>query len=235
MKKIILILFIFYNISCSNEKDEKRNYYENGEIKKICEYENSVLNGACKEFYKNGKVSIYSEWSNNKRHGETILYDSKGNIKKKVIFNHGIIRNAKLFNKNGDIVHQEWFNEDGDLIDILILNEKGKKDIFRRIPIFVPNLDTLEVNEPFDVEIILGNRRFTDLQVTIGKINEDMIMYDTIKELSSYNESFKYTIFPKDTGKYVVTGFIKDYNKDSIDQPIDLIPFKKEYYVKNLD
>lgn len=66
-------------------------WYEDGSKKSIGIYADDRLNGQHILWYKNGEIKEYGHFINDKKHGLFSYYDLSGILKKKRLFEHGVL------------------------------------------------------------------------------------------------------------------------------------------------
>lgn len=113
MKKLILLLNIILCFS-SCESNMRREFYENGKIKKEYSYKNSKLEGYYKEYYESGNLKEKSTFYNNQKRDSIIYYYDTiiGSIKKIDYIEKSDIRYSKSFFINGKLSEEKFFDVD---------------------------------------------------------------------------------------------------------------------------
>lgn len=76
-------------------------YYPNGKIKEKRNYVNDKEDGLHQEFYENGQVGETYNAKKSKIIGEADFYDKDGKLYSKMIYDNGILKLAKYFDKTG--------------------------------------------------------------------------------------------------------------------------------------
>ncbi len=76
---------IKYFIFNGKREGEYKEYHENGQLKKICNYSNDKKEGKYKQYYKNGKIYIICNYKNAKIEG--IYKECYENIEIEIICN----------------------------------------------------------------------------------------------------------------------------------------------------
>ncbi|MCC7333047.1 MAG: hypothetical protein IT232_10625 [Flavobacteriales bacterium] len=107
--------------SCSH-KEEKIEYFDNGKIMKIANYNGENLDGRYVEYYMNGNIISEGNFKMNKYEGEWKNYYPNGNILSIIIYNEGnlveinawdIDSNQVIINGTGNM---DLFNSNGTKI-----------------------------------------------------------------------------------------------------------------------
>ena len=114
-KIIVIILVVFWAIYNFTATNEESLYYDNGQIKRSGQLENSLNEGLWNWYYENGQIQLSgnfiqgeregiwssysedgvllttSEYVNNKITGKHIEYDINGSIKEEHIYNEDVL------------------------------------------------------------------------------------------------------------------------------------------------
>jgi antitoxin component YwqK of YwqJK toxin-antitoxin module len=78
---------------------EKREYYDNGQLKEVCNWENGVFEGKCKWYYENGELKAVSNYKNDKLEGECRWYYKNGELGEIYYFKKGIVITKEVLAK----------------------------------------------------------------------------------------------------------------------------------------
>ena len=102
---------------------EKREYYEEGEIKSISPFKNNVADGVFISYYQNGNIKEKHIYKNGNKEGEGIFYYENGKLEEKYFmkngkldgeainyFEDGKIRNKSIF-KDGVLLEEEIYKD----------------------------------------------------------------------------------------------------------------------------
>lgn len=107
----------YSNIHKGNRKNGLyEEWYENGQIKERCNYENGKKHGLYEEWYENGQLKEKVNYENGKKHGLYEEWYENGQLKEKV----------KYYCDNLNGKHKVW-NENGRLIFLANYNSEGKE------------------------------------------------------------------------------------------------------------
>ena len=104
-KQIFGFIIIIFLYSCKNEKVE---YYSDGNIKKKYFIQNNKLDGEYEEYYKNGKVKLKHIYLNGELKDSSIHYDENGKISQLDYHRKKGFDYIKVYNKD-KISHQGTF------------------------------------------------------------------------------------------------------------------------------
>lgn len=105
VKKNIWLIAIFLIVSVSSCKDKNIEYFDNGQVKSVCEFQGGKLNGECKHYYKDGTLKSVTHYDEDKLNGRKEVYFPNGKLH--------LIVHYKNDQREGDYVE---FNEQGDTI-----------------------------------------------------------------------------------------------------------------------
>ena len=73
---------------------EYKLYYENAQLKIICNYVNGLINGEFKQYHQNGRLWLICNYLNDKIDGEYKIYHPNGDLHSHIIYSHGRIINT---------------------------------------------------------------------------------------------------------------------------------------------
>jgi len=121
-----------------NAEGEWKYYYDSGKLEEKHNYINSLEDGLHEEYYESGQLSGSYPTKKGKINGESNLFDKDGKIYAKDIYDNGIIKSAKYFDKSGallstaekidDIFNIISYTADGHKKAHMYYNKKGDLD-----------------------------------------------------------------------------------------------------------
>jgi len=121
-----------------NAEGEFKYYYDNGKLQEKRNYANSLEDGTHEEYYESGQLSESYQNKKGKETGESDLIDKDGKVFGKYIYDNGIVKSAKYFDKSGaqlsadekidDIFNIITYTPDGHKKAHLYYNKKGDLD-----------------------------------------------------------------------------------------------------------
>ena len=89
-----------YSINKENKKHGvEKFYFRDGKLNKIRTWEKGILQGTETIYYESKKVYIEKNFLNGFLHGEYIVYDTNGELLKKIIYEKGEVVSSEDFNK----------------------------------------------------------------------------------------------------------------------------------------
>ncbi|MEZ7723683.1 phosphatidylinositol-4-phosphate 5-kinase [Fusobacterium sp. 27098_8_59] len=135
---------------------EKREYYEEGEIKAITPFKNSLAEGTYISYYQNGNIKVKNTYKNGNEEGEGLFYYENGQLEEKYFmkngkldgeainyFEDGKIRNKAIF-KDGIILEEE-VHENNEIQKNIFKNEEiVQQDIYTKNKILKATIFFLE-------------------------------------------------------------------------------------------
>lgn len=122
-----------------NYVGERKDYYENGKLKEVTNYENGKLNGQIKQYYENGNLKTIGPVKNGSLKGVWKDYFENGNLKRvywwgpfyvqpttyKDYYETGKLKQIKKYDKNGGLTEWKMYHQNGN-IKLEGLCEEGK-------------------------------------------------------------------------------------------------------------
>ena len=135
---------------------EKREYYEEGEIKAITPFKNSLAEGTYISYHQNGNIKVKNTYKNGNEEGEGLFYYENGQLEEKYFmkngkldgeainyFEDGKIRNKAIF-KDGIILEEE-VHENNEIQKNIFKNEEiVQQDIYTKNKILKATIFFLE-------------------------------------------------------------------------------------------
>ncbi|WP_295673319.1 hypothetical protein [uncultured Mucilaginibacter sp.] len=121
-----------------NADGEWKYYYDKGKLQEKRNYVNGLEDGNHEEYYEGGQLSASYQSKKGKENGESDLIDKDGKVFGKYIYDNGIVKSAKYFDKSGvqlsaaekidDIFNIITYTPDGHKKAHLYYNKKGDLD-----------------------------------------------------------------------------------------------------------
>lgn len=124
-------------IGCNQAKvkpdSPKIYYYDNGDIKAIKHFRDTVLNGSCFWFYPNGKIEQSLTYILGQVEGHAYFYYESGALKSRKVyknnkpvgyaedyFDHsiGMLRGIIRYNDSGQVVYKKQFDSSGNVTSV---------------------------------------------------------------------------------------------------------------------
>lgn len=231
--KVNVAIFLVL-LSCS-QKEKEKGYYPDNSLK----YEVPILegrrNGRMTEFFENGNVKSFSTWENDRRNGESIIFNVDGSLFQKNNYRNGIrCCISEFYSATGDLVEKQFINANGRMMDFIKYAANGKQDsnLHSKKAVVISNKDTLDFGEVYNAKIRLGNRQSPKIKILLGEYHlqddwiltkEPLPMIDSITALLSVKAS--------SIGKNQLSGVILEF-KESKSDSILVIPFEVLFFVK---
>lgn len=93
-------------------------YYENGDVRIKCNYENGDKHGQYIEYYVGGDIMNESNYKNNKLEGEEISFNENGTLRCLYNYKNGCLYGPSHFYDNG-IIKETVFHADDETVKII--------------------------------------------------------------------------------------------------------------------
>ena len=114
---------------------EKREYYEEGEIKAITPFKNSLAEGTYISYYPNGNMEEKYTYVNGEENGEGFSYYENGKLEEKYFMKNGKLDGEVIeYYESGTIKEKAYFINDKQEKEHFFYDEKGnliKTDIYK--------------------------------------------------------------------------------------------------------
>ena len=112
---VAFLLLVFVAVSCSDEGNVKKDYWENGNLKSELSYEDGELNGRCVWYMANGKPQMEAMYKHNKMHGLARRWYENGNLMEEMWYKEGARDSVyRSFSLKGQLT-EEMYYENGKL------------------------------------------------------------------------------------------------------------------------
>ena len=162
MKKIILLLalVLFTNLIIAQEKKE---YYDNGQLKSIENYVDNIEHGSFIYYYENGTISAEGTMKNGELEGAYSEYNEKGQLKEFTTYKNGDKDGAfKRFWETGELKEEGTYRKNADS-----WNEPFKIGVYKK---YHPNGDMI-ISAKFGIdedndEMLIGKGILNDYYKT---------------------------------------------------------------------
>lgn len=200
----LMITLVLSLTKCQN-KEVRKEYYDNGQIRLKASYQDGQLNGTTKLYFKNGDLKKVENYKDGKPHGEMKKYYKNGQVKVKGKFKHGKQTGIiKWYYKNGQIKKINEYKNDrlegkikqyyrngqlkffgimqGDTLTTFY--EKYEKDgsfdgEFREIKV-MPNHDTLTLGDKVQFQVSCYGPIDSVLFIDAGYYDKPFRNYDSL-------------------------------------------------------
>ncbi|GCC53434.1 hypothetical protein SanaruYs_36780 [Chryseotalea sanaruensis] len=232
----LLILIIFF-ISCTRKKDgvqKELEYYDKGQLKhEFIIDEFGRRDGLGISYYENGKIMAKTDWKKGKLDGKKVFYYDNGRIQQVSEYRIGIPLKVEDYTEDGYLKQLTIYNSIGRVVDYYNYKKDGARDftLGTKTPIFIPYKDTVDVGEDYILDIRLGNRQFSNVDVIIGDPEDPKIIKKN-KALPKKDSLTSILVIKTDSvGEREISGvvFERNQNWDSL----DVTPFIHRYYVRS--
>lgn len=235
MEKIIIIAFIVSIFSSCNSSTKEIDYYKSGEIKRVAETKDGKRNGILCEYYEDGTLKSYGEWENGMVKGEVKHYYENGKLWSTSTYVNNIqVGEAKYFYENGKILEHQIYTDNGDLAYFIKYDSLDNIDTEAVLLIFDPKKDTVNIGENYEVKIYFGVDISGDVELLIGKFDEDYNLIDTIAVLiGNESKEFNYSVKSNKTGVNTVPILVHHVPNEGDTLSADGLIVKHTFFVKS--
>ena len=111
---------------------EKREYYEEGEIKAITPFKNSLAEGTYISYYQNGNIKVKNTYKNGNEEGEGLFYYENGQLEEKYFMKNGKLDGEAInYFEDGKIRHKAIYKDGIILEEEVHENNEIQKNIFK--------------------------------------------------------------------------------------------------------
>ena len=111
---------------------EKREYYEEGEIKAITPFKNSLAEGTYISYYQNGNIKDKQNYKNGNGEGEGLFYYENGQLEEKYFMKNGKLDGEAInYFNDGKIRHKAIYKDGIILEEEVHENNEIQKNIFK--------------------------------------------------------------------------------------------------------
>ena len=222
-------------------------YYDNSIIKYLCNYKDGKLNGIALSYDSTGNLDKIQTWKDGSLNGPFQIFYSDGSIKEKYYVKDGIVEGEYLmFYPNGKIKERKEYivrNEKSELNQYLSYNLKSDIEVEKSnyFTLFSKK-DTINLNENYELKIILNAPVFKYMRVLVGDYCEDfeILEKDSLKNIINGNDNLiaYLTIKPKHKGLNKFSAIIDNYDYTNNDDNTDkkyksrYMYFSKSFFVQ---
>ena len=90
--------------------EEKKEYYENGQLRNLVHYVNGVPSGKSVSYYENGAIQSEGNYKNGKRDGNLYFYN-KGKVEKVFVYSDGVLVKSLDYYENGQVSRNTTYQD----------------------------------------------------------------------------------------------------------------------------
>jgi antitoxin component YwqK of YwqJK toxin-antitoxin module len=235
MKKIIIIKICLLLLSCENNIKVKKEYYEDGKIKRTYYLnKNNEVDGKIYEYYKNGKIKLLRTMKSNKLHGVSKNYYFNGKLQSKCIYSNekeidttyffyetGYMKAIVIYDNKGNVLKETFFYSNGNLEKIrTYLIGSGEANSYKNFNKNGKVIDKFKYSK-FATLSKKNSKLFIKLYGTQDK-NSDSIILNILENFDLKYDSNYMQIFPKIKRKLIF------FNQQSINLSIKNSDYSKE-------
>lgn len=203
--KQLIILFLLFFTSCTQQSVEEVEYYPNGRVKRSIEPPDSIGRRTTIEYYSNGKIESKFQWRNGVKDGKTEFFNLNGILEEITFWHDGIAEgpylrfydNGKLYKRstlkhgkevgmitmygrNGNKIGYTLNDREGREIYVVQYNTNGAQEPGMLIPIVEGRKDTIQQNEHIPLKIKFGYPLRGTVIMYVGEANQRGEILDTV-------------------------------------------------------
>jgi antitoxin component YwqK of YwqJK toxin-antitoxin module len=255
-EKIPSLIFCNNYTPFGKNNNEKVEYFKNGEIKSVHNYEDEVLSGrsleyyesgnlktklnykegliqdTLKHYYESGQLKNISIWKDGKMNGIAIRYFKNGNTKSKEFFSNGVNTGiTKRYYENGNLKKIEHYSK-GEIIYFKSFYKDGSIEFENIIPETEILEDTISRSESLIIDIKIPFDLKDPKYVEIGVLDmkKDEFVPDTTVYLNDNQIRVKYKLNESTSGNSSIwVRYNHEQKADSI--PLGGLTIKKDFYI----
>lgn len=194
-------------------------YYPSGNLQSRGNYFMGKANGLLEHFYESGKLESKAYWLNGKENGEALVYFENGALQfcanykdgkiwgiSKVFYQDGKIRERKLYDSLGNIIHITVFRSNGELKNSFV------------VPSVSASKDTITLGEEVLLKIKFPFKMKGDIfiQASETEAGGNVFYEPDVLKCSSYDSVLYRRVF-NSSGKYKLSFKFEHTNIDPID------------------
>jgi antitoxin component YwqK of YwqJK toxin-antitoxin module len=218
-------------------------YYPDGKLWRVINWENGRKEGFGFEYYKNGEIKTEVHYEDDIQTGEVSEYDSLGNLIKLSYLENGetegtaftfypnsdtlLIANYSSGTPNGwsyqyfqnGALNKVYYYERGNLVYYKAITEDGRLyDSVLPITIRSKTGESIfKDSEKKEIQIILELSRFDSLGIGVifGQLSQDNHLLDSTEIISVYGNTLDYEIKDFRLGQNELTGMLFEINEEN--------------------
>lgn len=115
MCRLLCCVFVLAFISCNQQVEVKKDYWDNGNLKSVLRYQDGQLNGLCEWYLVSGKRQMEVPYKDNKMDGLLRRWYENGNIMEESWYKEGIQDSISRNYSLKGILVEEGYYVDGKL------------------------------------------------------------------------------------------------------------------------
>ncbi|UZR98168.1 toxin-antitoxin system YwqK family antitoxin [Chondrinema litorale] len=233
---IYFIVLFLISLGCSNsqnndeqenlrikeayhENGEQKQFYDDGTLKALLNYDKGFLNGKCLFYYDNGKLKQSGSFENNEPYGLFKYYDSLGNFKREINWISGKKEGQSFdYYPNENIVMYNYYNND-TLVYSRYYQENGESRSRLGYPFTTYDLQNniLSVGDTLILDLkVIPNPPHIKIQIILGNIiDSEKELFDSPTYSISSGQDLKYKRVYDKKGDYQLGLVIVYLDKDS--------------------
>jgi hypothetical protein len=168
----------------SSVKDKDKNFhlyefYENGIIKNLRNYENGIMQGKCLNYYDNGNIRSVFYYDKGKLNSTGRYYNENGKLTDKGLFINDSMVVKEEFIYNGNILQLNVFskkNENFEQTGYLLYDYNGRFGLDNSFYYITSSLDSVRLGDSLKINLnfITHNTKGARLALSLGELDENL-------------------------------------------------------------
>jgi hypothetical protein len=210
---ILLIAIIVYSCQSSANIEIVETYPDGSTKTEVILKDVEAGNFTVQKYFTNGSLEVSSEHVGFIKHGQVKVFYENGGIREEHTYKKGAkVGVSNIYDEQGRLIEKQKYNEKGFLTYYKKYDANGRQIInpYSRMPIVIPEKDTIRLGEAYKAEITLGNRYHDKVEVYVGTLEYDPMKYRDKKLLNKNDSTAIYKFHPQDTGTYKIEGLVID-------------------------
>src|SRR5579859_3408467 len=229
LKYFIIISMFFYGC----QSNLKKEYYPSGKLKSEIPIKNGMKSGKGINYNESGTVSSTAMWANDLLNGENIIYNENGKINQINQYKNGSrCCTSKFYSTEGNLIEIQYLDDKERVVDYEKYKSEGVRNLSIEAskPIIISDADTVDFDNYYIAKIRLGNRRYDNIKVILGKpeSNNDYFKQEGLPRADSVTSVLRMKAEKEGVNK--VEGVIIEINKAMPDTLL-AIPFSHTFFV----
>jgi hypothetical protein len=200
----------------ASEKDMDKNYilyefYENGSIQSVSNYENSMMQGRSLSFYQNGSMQSVFFYDKGKLNTIGRYFDNSGKLTDKGLFINDslVVKEEVLYQGNyAQLNAYEKINGEFRQTGSLLYDDKNRLGLDHSNYYLVTSADSIPLKDSLQVQIsfITKNRTNSHIALSLGRIDENLEFLTKDKTYIGDSLGLSFYFKPSKAGYNLITG-----------------------------
>lgn len=193
----------------------RKEYYPSGTLRSYALYAKGKLSGLVEHYYKNGKLRSRSTWRDGTPQGLVEMFFPNDTLHFRAVYKNGLIVGTSLiFYDNGKVREKKLYDTLGNLLHVRTFGRDGQKKMDFPVPKVSISKDTVELNEPIMVSINFPLALSGDIQVKATELQANgIILSDGDIIECKPSDTIRYSTSFDQPGMYKLNFKFKHFNR----------------------